>query len=306
MPKLLVTGCSGFIAKHVLQICDKRDVRCVSRSLVSIGDLDVSSVDTINSQTDWSGVLSDISCVLHLASIAHQPGVPAPLLNDVNVNGALNLAKQALDLGVNRFVFVSSIGVYGSTSNDPLSERSNFQPVTGYAKSKLEAERQLKELCQESKMELVIVRPPLVYGKGASGNFALLEQLVRMSPFLPFRLAKNHRSFISVGNLAKFLLLVTRHPGAANQDFVISDGPDVSIREFTDILARGLGKKVMQLPLPIVFMNVVANLCGKGKLADQLFGDLQIDSSKAAELLDWCPSETLVEAMSKLKESSES
>jgi nucleoside-diphosphate-sugar epimerase len=149
-------------------------------------------------------------------------------------------------------------------------------------------------------MELVIIRPPLVYGVGAPGNFGNLTKLISKLPFLPFGYVNNKRSFISVDNLSDFIFTCAAHPQAAGETFVISDGIDVSTKEFVNEIAVGLETKLYQLPIPLKLMRFVTKFFGKEKLTEQLFDNLQIDSSKAREFLDWAPPETMAEAMKKL------
>lgn len=310
--KLILTGASGFVGSALLNLLgnDSRfHTTAIARKNVSVRTerVTIKAVKDINGSTDWRDVIDGVDCVLHVAGRAHVLKDPSVDVLDsfrkINVEGTLGLARQAADLGMRRFVFVSSIGVYGNTSSEPFAENTKPCPHAEYANSKLEAEVELQKLSEQLKFELVIVRPVLVYGAGAPGNFGQLAKLVDKVPVLPFGVCSNRRSFISVGNLGDFLLLCATHPEAANQDFVISDDNDVSILEFTDALARGLDKKIIQLPIPVLIMRLFAKLSGKAKQADQLLGDLQVDCSKAKRLLGWRPPETMAQAMAKLKKS---
>lgn len=310
--KVLLTGATGFIGTALLNRLAEDGrfyITAAARNpnAISADRVRAKTIGDIDGSTDWGDVLKGVNCVLHLAGRAHvQDDNASDSLESfrrVNVEGTLTLARQAVEQGMRRFIFVSSIGVYGNATSVPFSENSQLSPHTEYTQSKLEAEVELQKLSRQFNFELVIVRPVLVYGANAPGNFAQLTKLVKKLPLLPFGLCDNVRSFISVDNLADFLLLCVTHPAAANQDFVISDGNDVSIKEFTNAIACGLKTGLMQLPIPVSLMRIMVRLLGKDKQASQLLDDLQIDCSKAKQLLGWQPLETMNRAMSKLNHS---
>lgn len=308
--KFLVTGANGFVGNALCKLLFKEKANTVTAVVrgepqQEILNTRICKVDSLISGFDLSGELANIDCVVHLAARAHKlndtTSDPLQQFRDINVSGTLLLAQQAAKAGVARFVYVSSVGVYGNSSEAPFDESSKFNPHSDYAISKLEAEFELKKMIKDLDIELVIVRPVLVYGKNAPGNFGQLVKLVSRMPFLPFGLAYNRRSFISISNLVDFLLLCSHHPAAANQDFVISDGEDVSIKQFSIAIAKGLNSSLIQLPIPVSIMRSVAKLLEKETQVDQLLGNLQVDCSKARSLLDWQPVETMAQAMSKLK-----
>lgn len=309
LTNVLLTGATGFVGTALLNrlVNDNRFyITATARDpSVILGDCVITkTIDDINGLTDWSDALKGVDCVLHVAGRAHVVDDNASdsleSFRKVNVAGTLTLARQAAEQGMRRFVFVSSIGVYGNSTSVPFSENSQLAPHAEYAQSKLEAELELQKLSQQLGFELVIVRPVLVYGANAPGNFGLFTKLVKKMPLLPFGKCDNTRSFISVDNLADFLLLCAVHPAAANQDFVISDGVDVSMKQFTDAIASGLQTSLIQLPVPVSLMRKAARLLGKDKQAGQLLDNLQVDCSKAKQLLGWQPHETMDQAMSKL------
>lgn len=300
--QVLVTGSDGFIGNSVVKyLSDKFLIRAVVRDLSrSIKTKNQYEIGEINGDTHWKEALEGVTSIIHLAAVAHSNSDDPNYINEVNVKGTINLARQAVSCGVKRFVFISSIGVLGNRTSKPFNERSMASPHSGYAESKLEAEQALLKISQETALEVVIIRPVLVYGVAAPGNFGKLVKLIQKIPFLPFALCKNKRSFISVDNLADFIGACIAHPKAANEIFCISDGHDVSIREFTDAIAMGLNKRLIQLPMPVSIFKFLGKITGASEKIEQLIGDLQVDSSKAKELLDWIPPVTMTETFSKL------
>ena len=306
--KTLITGASGFVGQAVLRCLYTQQgcrVNTLSREAFDTAyPVEQFMTDFTQGNSQLEAALKGVDTVIHLAARAHLLNDTAedPLANfrAVNVHGTVNLATKAASAGVRRFIFISSIGVYGNTSESAFTETSSFHPHSDYALSKLEAEQQLKELSQQLGFELVIIRPVLVYGDNAPGNFGKLVNLTARLPFLPFGLCRNRRSFISVDNLAEFICLCTVHPDAADEDFVIADYPAVSTRQFTDVIAISLGKSLLQLPVPVSLMVFAAKVLGRQKMAEQLLSDLEVDCSKARDLLGWSPPETMQEAMSKI------
>lgn len=303
--RILLTGCSGFVGS---QFCGDDNIK---RIVVRDGDdckhwkCERYNIDTISGQTDWSGAFEDIDIVIHLAALAHSQTFTKNDYKQVNVDGVLHLAKQAVSAGVKRFVFVSSIGVHGPETFDaPLTTNSLLMPANDYTRSKLNAEIGLKQLSQDTGLEVVIVRPTLVYGVNAPGNFGLLTKLISRIPLLPFYTVNNKRDFISVENLKDLLKCCALHPCAKNNTFLASEGYTVSIKEFTNAIAKGLGKKVYHLPIPVSLMRLAGKLLGKSVVVEQLVSNLQVDSSDLKKLLGWTPPYTMEESMALLKEQS--
>jgi len=299
--RVAVTGANGFLGAALSKYLLSKSIDVVKIQRRSGGD---HIIDDINANTSWSSALEQCDTVIHTAAKVHAPSNGANGLEsfmEVNRDGTLNLARQAAALGVKRFIFISTIGVHGSKTNgQPFNEESPRQPHSDYAKSKNEAELGLKEVSLDTGMEVVVIRPTLIYGKSAPGNFSRLVSLVKRSPLLPFSLCENRRSFISVNNLCDFIFTCVVNPDAANHEFVISDERAVSISEFTNCIADALGKKVIQLPVPVPVMLSVAKAFSCSSQAEQLLCDLDVDISKSKHLLKWTPPETMTVAMSKI------
>lgn len=298
---ILVTGATGFVGKQLTKLEHK--FRCVIREGEKHFFKDFYVVPTINSSTKWSGCFEGVDSIIHLAGLAHSKLFTDSDYKSVNTDGTLRLVQKAAEAGVKRFVFVSSIGVNGTSTQElPYKESSIPCPHNSYAQSKYDAELGLKEIAEKTGLEVVIVRPTLVYGPSAPGNFGMLARLVNKLPFLPFGLANNRRDFIAVQNLADLLVTCAKHPGAAGHTFLASDGETVSIKEFTNAIAKGLGKKVFQLPIPVTLMRLAGKLVGKSDMIEQLYGNLEVDSSNIKDVLGWTPPLTMKQAMATLRD----
>ncbi|GIC16470.1 UDP-glucose 4-epimerase [Vibrio cholerae] len=304
---ILLTGASGFIGKSLssLNLPIRRVLRAYPDDSDQITDFVV--VSDIADSLQLSGAFNDVKSVIHLAGVAHHTGSNSlEFYNDTNVKGTLTLAEEASRANVKRFVFVSSIGVNGtSTIGAPFTPHSTENPHNHYAQSKYDAELGLKKIAENTGLEVVIVRPVLVYGVNAPGNFGLLTKLVSKLPILPFGLVNNRRDFIAVQNLADLLVTCATHPAAAGHTFLASDCETVSTKHFTNAIAEGLGKKVVQVPIPVNLMRFVGKLTGKSTMIEQLCGDLEVDSSNIKEVLGWTPPLTMKQAMATLRDSRE-
>ncbi|WP_192115865.1 NAD-dependent epimerase/dehydratase family protein [Shewanella sp. BF02_Schw] len=300
---VLLTGSSGFIGSAVNQLLEYKcviSVRKLDSNCINLSKQLIKDTSDLNMSND---VFSNIKYVIHLAGLAHSNLSLSSDYKSVNVDLALNLARNAASAGVKRFVFVSSIGVNGtSTQKNAFCGHDTANPHNAYAQSKYDAEVGLKTIADETGLEVVIVRPTLVYGPSAPGNFGLLTKLVRKLPLLPFGRVNNMRDFIAVQNLADLLVTCANHPDAAGHTFLASDGETVSIKEFTNAIAKGLNKKLIQLPVPVSLMKFVAGLVRKSAMAEQLLGNLQVDSSNAQDVLGWIPPYTMEQAMASLSE----
>jgi len=304
--KILITGANGFIGSRLSEYAIENGwyVRKAVRSSSFDGEI---AVDEITEKTKWTKALDEIDVVVHLAARAHilKEISTNPLENyrRVNVEGTLNLARQAAEKGVKRFVFISSIGVNGNCNTRPFTEDDVPNPVEPYAISKYEAEQCLRKLADKSGMELVVIRPPLVYGPNVPGNFRRLIGLINKRIPLPLGLINNKRTFVALDNLVDLIMCCSTHPAAANQIFLAGDGRDISIKELLQILGDALGKPPILLPVPKKILNVIALIIGKQEEMRRLCDSLQVDISKARKLLRWSPTVNMEIALRKTAES---
>ena len=251
--------------------------------------------------------LQDCDVVVHAAARAHimkdESVDPLVEYRKVNRDATLALARLAAESGVKRFVFLSSIGVNGNLNTRPFAENDVPHPHNNYMLSKFEAEQGLLEVSERTGMVVVIIRPPLVYGANAPGNFGSLVKWVKKGVPLPLGAIHNLRSLVALDNLVDFIALCAdceRSPKAANGVFLISDGEDVSTSDLLRKVAKSQGVKSRLVPVPVSLMTFVAKLLGKSAVADRLFGNLQVDSSKATDLLGWEPVVTMDEALARM------
>jgi len=291
--RLLLTGYSGFVGTVLAErLHIDYDLSLLGRKSSNLGNsfkFDLSPI------TIYDNVFESIDAVIHVAARAHIMNEEvADSLSEyrrVNVDGTLNLAQQSADAGVKRFIYISSIKVNGeSTSGSvPFTEKDIANPLDPYGVSKYEAEEGLKKIAEKTGMEVVIIRPPLVYGAGVKANFLNLLKLSNTGLPLPFGLVNNKRSMVYVENLVDFIIRCIDHPNAANQTFLVSDGENLSLKSLITYIRKAMGKSPLLLPVPVGLFKLAGKLTGKSGVVDRLVGDLQVDSSKARELLDWTP-----------------
>lgn len=307
MQRVLVTGANGFIGKVLCQALAANSYKV--SGLVRTVREPVPGVEYVETDLEHSdsldAVCQDFDCIVHLAGRAHvlreHDQNPLEAFRRANYEVTLRLAQQAVKSGVRRFIFISSIGVNGAeTFAKPFDEFSSPKPHADYALSKLEAEQGLRNLVAGTGTELVIIRPPLVYGFDAPGNFGRLLKLVATRLPLPLSGVNNRRSIISLDNLVSFITQCIEHPAAADQLFLISDGKDISTTEMVQALALGMNKKPLMLSVPNVLLKLAAKLLGKESLYTQLYCSLQVESTKARELLGWQPQENTLEALERV------
>lgn len=304
MKKILLTGSTGFVGAAVLESLRSkgREVICPVRNVVSPNQLRVGELDAA---TDWNLALDDVGWVIHSAGRAHViDDLAADSLaafRKVNVEGTLNLARQAAHRGVERFVYLSSAKVNGesTTGGSPFVADHVAAPQDPYAISKFEAEQGLRSIAKQSAMEVVIIRPVLVYGPGVKANFrSMMKWLSRGIP-LPLGAIDNRRSLVALENLVDLIGTCIGHPAAANQTFLVSDGEDVSTSELLRRLALALGKPARLLPVPAWMLRSAAALLSKGDVALRLCGSMQVDITKTKGLLNWTPPVSLDDGLAR-------
>ena len=295
--KILLTGSTGFVGSVIVDQFKSSDSQLcpVVRYIKDDSPQNAIEVGDIDGNTDYSRALSGVDVVIHVAARAHimndESSNPLAEYRKVNVAGSENLARQAAAAGVKRFVFISSVKVSGesTTAKLPYSELMKPAPEDAYGQSKYEAEEVLKQVSVDTGMDVVIIRPPLVYGAGVKANFLSLLKLSSLSIPLPFGAVNNKRSMVYVENLVDFIIQCIEHPNAANQTFLVSDGEDLSLKSLITYIRKAMGKPALLLPVPVGLFKLAGKLTGKSGVVDRLVGNLQVDASKACELLDWTP-----------------
>ena len=293
---IAITGYNGFVGKQLLKQLPIEKCLLVGRVKPQTNyrfcQLDLSS----DKYLDLISSFNEVDTLVHIAARVHvmneESSDPIAEFRAVNTQGTLNLARQAALSGVSRFIFVSSIKVNGeSTTNKyPFTESDNLAPEDPYGLSKAEAEQQLFELGKQTGMEVVIIRPPLVYGEGVKANFASLMRFIDKGLPLPFRAIKrNKRSLVSVYNLVDLIKVCIEHPKAANQIFLVSDDNDLSTADMVALMAKVQNKKNLALPVPVWCFKLAGKLLNKTDVIDRLTGSLQLDITHTKNTLNWAP-----------------
>lgn len=303
---VMVTGANGFVGRALLERLGREPGY---RALAGVRDASGEVAATVRRLGDLahlpagSMLLAGVDVVVHCAARVHvmKDASVDPLADfrAVNVQGSLQLARAAAAAGVRRFIYLSSIKVHGeaSTPGQPFTADSPLRPQDPYARSKQEAEQALRVLAQESGMELVIIRPPLVYGPGVKGNFASLGRLIEKGMPLPLGAIHNKRSLVGIDNLVNLIIRCIDHPAAANRVLLAADGEDLSTTELLRAVGRAMGKPARLIPVPAIMLQWGAALLGKRAMAQRLLGSLQVDISQTRALLDWKPPYTVAEGL---------
>jgi nucleoside-diphosphate-sugar epimerase len=296
--KVLTTGSTGFVGKSLLSALGaKQYLISTTRRAHSDCDscFDSHVVSNIDASTNWSHALTGADAVIHLAARVH---IMRDTTRDqlaefrrVNMYGTINLARQAAAIGVRRFIFLSTIGVNGNSTplGTAFSENDAPYPHDPYSASKYEAEVGLRAISKSTGMEIVIIRPTLVHGSRAPGNFGRLTRLVAKGLPLPLASINNRRSLVGIDNLVNFIVTCLEHPSAANETFLVSDGEDLSTPDLIQRMARAMNCPARLLPVPESVLMAAAAMLGRRDMAQRLCGSLQVDISKARELLEWNP-----------------
>lgn len=296
--KILLTGSSGFVGAALAAALKAagHDVRLAVRSLPgSAGAGEVFQYPGLEADVDWGPGLEGRDAVIHLAGLAHVTdkvaGGAASNFRRINTEATIRLAEQAAERGVKRFVFLSSIKAMGERSEPgkPLRADDPLRPADAYGMSKREAEQALNSLMARSAMEIVVIRPVLVYGPGVGANFHSMMRWLNRGVPLPLGAIHNKRSLVALDNLVALILTCLDHPAAANQAFLVSDGEDLSTTDLLRRMGRALGRPAHLLPVPAWLLWMVAALLGQRDTAGRLCGTLQVDIGKTRELLGWSP-----------------
>ncbi|MCH8549176.1 MAG: SDR family oxidoreductase [Balneolaceae bacterium] len=296
--KLLLTGATGFLGSRLLFAIVSNsgfDLCCASRQSSRDARFKSFKVPGLHSGVDWSEALFGQEVVVHSAARAHimKEEVSDPLAEyrRVNVEGTLGLARQAAAANVKRFIFVSSIKVNGEQTKPGVrfSLESKPKPGDNYGLSKWEAEQGLWDISKDTGMEVVIVRPPLVYGPRVKGNFASMMTLATRNLPLPLGAVNNKRSLVALDNLVDLIIRCIDHPAAANQTFLVSDDQDVSTTELLTMITKAAGNKPRLIPVPLGLLRLGAAVLGKKAVADRLLGNLQVDITHTKDTLGWKP-----------------
>lgn len=292
--RVLVTGASGFVGKALCSALSSAAIPLtqVSRASNELASLAVGDID---GTTDWTLALEQCTVVVHLAARVHVMNETAPdplaAYRRTNVDGTLRLARQAAAAGVHRFIFISSVKVNGESSPKGRPFRADDAPAPRdpYGVSKMEAEEGLRQVSEQTGLQVVIIRPPLIYGPGVGANFAALLRAVRIGLPLPLGSIQNQRSMVALDNLVDLIITCLIHPAAANQTLLVSDGYDLSTADLVRGMAQAAGVSARLPKVPLWVLHAGASLLGKRDVVSRLSNNLQVDISKTSSLLAWTP-----------------
>jgi nucleoside-diphosphate-sugar epimerase len=303
MTTIMVTGASGFVGSALCSELLRRGhavvavVRRLGERVPAVTYIEADLADPAS----FADGLPQVDCIVHLAGRAHmlddKAADPLAAFREVNRDASVRLAERALQAGVKRFLFVSSIGVNGNSNSQPFEVDDRPNPVEPYALSKWEAEQGLWQVQHETDREIVIIRPPLVYGPSAPGSFGSLLRWVASGVPLPLGAINNKRSLVGIDNLVDLIIRCIDHPAAANQVFLAGDGEDLSTTELLRGVAEAMGRPARLIPVPAALLSLGATLLGKRAVAQRLLGSLQVDISKARDLLGWEPPVSVEEGL---------
>lgn len=291
---ILITGHTGFVGQALVKALPEDTLRLVGRRHIA-GQPGQYFQKELTTTEDYSDCLAGVSVVIHAAARVHvmddTAADPLAAYREVNVAGTLNLARQAAASGVKRFIFISTIKVNGEATlpDQPFTAHDLSQATDPYGISKAEAEAALKKLCSDTRMEFVVIRPPLVYGPGVKANFAAMLRLAKRNLPLPLGAIRNQRSMVALSNLVDLIKVCIDHPKAANQTFLVSDDRDLSTTELLQLMVRAYGKTPRLIPVPMSWFNIIGKLTGKQAVIARLCGNLQVDINDTKTTLNWRP-----------------
>ncbi|MDH5189743.1 MAG: SDR family oxidoreductase [Gammaproteobacteria bacterium] len=307
--KILVSGANGFIGRALCTelLRQKHEVRCVVRDKIHSEDLlgEIVEVGEINSKTEWKTVFKDIETVIHLAARVHvmseSSDDPLAAFRAINVDGTENMAYAAAKQGVKRFIYISSIKVNGERTTSTCFTENDFPgPEDPYGVSKYESEQVLQCVSRDTGLEVVTIRPPLVYGAGVGGNFLRLLRMADWNIPLPLALVNNRRSMIYLGNLVDVLIVCATRPEAAGKTYLVSDGKDISTSQLIRNIKQLMQKPCWLWPFPPSLLILASKLVGKSAELERLIGSLVIDSSKIKKELAWSPPFTVEQGLAEM------
>ena len=294
--RILLTGASGFIGQTLSRrLCEAENVLTILSRQSFTALIEPWHQEACQTDDSAQSLLADIDCIVHLAARVHvmQDASVDPIaeFRRINVQGTLNLARQAATAGVRRFVFISSVKVNGefTLQGSPFTADDIPQPLDAYGVSKMEAEEGLRQLADQTGMEVVIIRPPLVYGPGVKANFAAMMRWLKRGVPLPLGAVHNQRSLVALDNLVDLIVTCLTHPAAAHQTFLVSDGEDVSTTELLRRMGQAMGCPARLIPLPSSMLQLAGALVGKAGVVQRLCGSLQVDIAKTRAILGWRP-----------------
>ena len=312
MKKVLVTGASGFVGKALCSELVKLNfiVSGTVRNLDALSNnynYECIPIGDINSKTNWKNTLEKVDCIIHCAGRTHKMSKNKDLDNFylANSEGTKHLAEQAIEAGVKRLVFLSSVKVNGE-STDKINSKEIFtnndspRPQDAYSISKFQAEKALWKIASRTGLEVVVVRLPLVYGEDVKGNLAQLIKIIKLGIPLPLRMVKNQRSMIGIDNLVDLLICCINHPGANGKCFLASDGKDLSTVHLIKLIASSVEQRVCLFPVPLFVLKFSGFIFGKQKEINRLVGSLRVDNSYTREMLNWSPPVSVEEGIRRM------
>lgn len=292
-----ITGGNGFIGQNLIKAVQEKNIEYRSFVRAPSGDQNTYFINSINGNTNWSAALTQVKILIHIASIAHGRSKNPEDYKNVNYLGTVNLAKYAAAAGVKRFIFISTIGVNGTSNSVAFNYSDKPAPADDYTVSKYDAEVGLNKIAKETGMEVVIIRPPLVYGKNAPGNFGVLLKIAQKNLPLPLGSINNERSFVAIDNLIDLVMTCIYHHNAANKTFLVSDDESISTSNLLRKLTLAAGKRPYLLPVPVSYLRFLSSLIGKRATIDKFSSSLTVDIGYTKKILNWKPPITLSEGI---------